>query len=259
MRRGTSLAECLVATVIVAVLMIAALSSAGASLRMTQTIDDCGRAQRLAGDLANEILLKAYQEPDGSISLGIDPSESTGNRSLFDDVDDYSNWSASPPTDPAGTILPGLSDWRQSVTVSWADPITLNSTAFTKTGLKRFVVTISKNGAALASIVAYRSIAWTDTIPTPSDATSNHSPTAVATAPGGLTKTVGQAVSFSGTTSSDADGDYLSYVWNFGDGSSATGSTASHVYTSTGLYSVSLTVYDGHGGTGKATLTVTIQ
>jgi hypothetical protein len=251
-RRATSLAECLVATVIVGALLITALRSAGSSLTTTQGIDDRGRAQRLAGDLMNEILLDAYQEPDGAASLGLDPGENTGNRALFDDVDDFMNWSASPPTDSSGNGLPGLTGWTQAVAIAWADPSTLGSTSSTNTGLKKITVTISKNGTTLASIIGYRSIAWVDTIPSPTDATGNHSPTAVATAPGGANKTHGQTVSFSGTTSSDPDGDYLSYVWNFGDGASATGATTTHVYAYAGTYQVTLTVYDGRGGTGTA-------
>src|SRR3954466_6360455 len=66
-RRATTLIECVSATLIVGVLLVAALSSAGGSLRMTQGIDDRARAQRLAGDLLNEIFLKSYQEPDGAV------------------------------------------------------------------------------------------------------------------------------------------------------------------------------------------------
>jgi PKD repeat protein len=259
MRQGTTLIECTAATLMVGFLLVAALSSAGGSLRMTQGIDDRGRAQRLAGDLMNEILLESYQEPDGSISLGLDPGENTGNRAVFDDVDDYSNWNASPPTDPYGNILPGLTGWTQTVSVAWANPTTLGSTTSTNTGLKKMTVTISKNGIQLASIVGYRSIAWVDTIPSPSDATGNHSPTAAATASVNLLSLVlGQSVNFDGSTSSDSDGDYLSYVWNFGDGTIASGAKVSHAFAAAGTYSVTLTVYDGRSGTGVAFLTATV-
>ena len=258
MRRGTTLIECVTATLIVGVLLVTALNSAGSSMRMTQGIDDRGRAQRLAGDLMNEIHLEAYQEPDGSVSLGPDPGETTGNRSLFDDVDDYHNWTSSPPTDASGNTLAGFTGWTQSVVITWADATTLGTTASTNTGLKKITVTISKSGTTLASIAGYRSIAWVDTIPSPTDATGNHSPTAVATS-SGLNKLVGQSVSVSATTSSDSDGDYLSYVWKFGDSYTTTGTTASHAYTAAGSYTITLTVYDGRGGTGTATLTATIQ
>lgn len=250
--------ECVVATLIVGFMMVAALSSAGTSMRLTQNVDDRGTAQRLAGDLMNEILLTAYAEPDEAVSLGLDNGENTGNRTQFDDVDDYHNWISTPPTDKSGTALGGLTGWTHSASVSWANPATLAATASTNTGLKKIIVTVSKNGKGLASVVSYRSVAWVDTIPAPTDATGNHAPTAVATSPSGLNKRVGNTVTFSGTTSSDQDGDYLSYVWNFGDGSTATGSTSSHVFTATGNYTCTLTVYDGRGGVGTATLVAVI-
>ena len=52
-------------------------------------------------------------------------------------------------------------------------------------------------------------------------------------------------VDFDATASYDVDGDNLSYSWDFGDGSSGTGSTVSHMYTTSGTYTAKLTVSDG--------------
>ncbi len=58
---------------------------------------------------------------------------------------------------------------------------------------------------------------------------------------------VGEPVAFDGTLSSDPDGEIALYQWNFGDGASATGQTASHSYGAPGTYMVSLTVHDPEG------------
>lgn len=64
---------------------------------------------------------------------------------------------------------------------------------------------------------------------------------------------VGQTVSFSAKATS-AKGLALSYQWVFGDGSTATGSSVTHAYTTAGTYGVSVTAQDGNGGSATATL-----
>jgi len=54
----------------------------------------------------------------------------------------------------------------------------------------------------------------------------------------------GQPINFSGSGSSDPDGDNLTYAWDFGDGGLASGATASHTYAIAGAYLVALTVTD---------------
>jgi len=55
------------------------------------------------------------------------------------------------------------------------------------------------------------------------------------------------SVDFSADESIDPDGDAVTYEWDFGDGSSATGRTPTHVYADTGLYTATLTVRDARG------------
>lgn len=71
--------------------------------------------------------------------------------------------------------------------------------------------------------------------------------------------TVGEAVTFSGAGSSDAEGGILSYEWNFGDGTTGTGFNVSHVYTTGGAYLVSLKVTDDRGGVGEDFVFVNVR
>ena len=51
------------------------------------------------------------------------------------------------------------------------------------------------------------------------------------------------------------DGDTLTYAWDFGDGETSHGAEpVAHVYRDAGTKTAKVTVSDGKGGTGEATL-----
>ncbi|MDD5502544.1 MAG: PKD domain-containing protein [Candidatus Thermoplasmatota archaeon] len=63
---------------------------------------------------------------------------------------------------------------------------------------------------------------------------------------------VSEDMAFNASASSDPDGDALTYVWDFGDGTTGEGVSTAHAYSAAGLFNVTLTVWDGPAVEGKA-------
>ncbi|KRC46821.1 hypothetical protein ASE16_15560 [Leifsonia sp. Root227] len=66
------------------------------------------------------------------------------------------------------------------------------------------------------------------------------------------------ACSFNGAASSDPDGTISTFAWDFGDGATGTGGTASHTYPAAGTYTARLTVTDNGGASGTTTKTFAV-
>jgi len=69
---------------------------------------------------------------------------------------------------------------------------------------------------------------------------------------------VGETIRFDAAGSSDPDGRITQYDWDFGDGAGAQGETVTHQYSADGNYTVTLTVLDDGGSTGRSRRTVTV-
>ena len=87
--------------------------------------------------------------------------------------------------------------------------------------------------------------------------------TPIANAGGPYEGVIGQPVVFDGSHSTDADGDVLSFLWDFGDGSWAEGESPQNIYAERGTYVVSVTVKDGfeaydgfEGSVAETTVTI---
>lgn len=66
-------------------------------------------------------------------------------------------------------------------------------------------------------------------------------------------------VSFSALLSSDPDGSIVSYEWDFGDQSFATGAVVEHIFQAAGSYSVTLKVTDNRGAQNSTTKVIVIR
>ena len=64
---------------------------------------------------------------------------------------------------------------------------------------------------------------------------------------------------FDGSTSTDPDGDPLTFSWSLGDGTQATGATVNHTYAQPGTYTVQVEARDPSDATSVASTTVTVS
>jgi type II secretory pathway pseudopilin PulG len=145
-----------VSIAIVGIMLVAALNAVGASKATQRRIADRTRAMLLAQDLLAEILQKEYEEPGGAASLGPDSGETGGDRSEFDDVDDYHDWSSVPPQSADGTDFADLENWKRTVVVAWVDSADLTQVKVSESGVKLITVTVSFRGAFVISLSAVR-------------------------------------------------------------------------------------------------------
>ena len=159
-RRGHSLVELAVSTMLVGVLMTAALQATGQSLLSQRLTADRAIAESLAPSLLTETMEQSYTDPaTPAAPLGLDSGETPGARATYDDVDDYHAHSESPPQYKDGSTIPGLAGWTRTVGITWVEPGTLNPSAGPETGAKRITVSAVSPGGAVYSVVGLRTSA----------------------------------------------------------------------------------------------------
>ncbi len=158
--RGLTLPEMVISTVLVGVTLVVALNLVGTSKHAQQSANRRHQGHRLAQSLICEILRQGYADPvDGPDSFGLSAAETaTGDRSLFDDVDDYDMWQEDPPENKDGTLPTGLDGWTRTVRVNWVNPSNPNQNSATPTGVKRIDVGVEYNSAEMARLSAIKSI-----------------------------------------------------------------------------------------------------
>lgn len=158
--RAFTIVEATISTVLVAVMLVAALNTVGASRTTQHRVALISRGQLLAEDLLAEILRQNYQEPDGTPAFGRETGESIATRAAYDDVDDYDGWSGAPPTTKEGTVLMDSTGWKRTVAVNRIDPQDPRQVETTETGAKKITVTVLYKDVPQATLVAIKTVDW---------------------------------------------------------------------------------------------------
>ncbi len=142
-RRGFSLAEVLISSMLVGVVLVGALQVLGGAIQTRKRTAAQLDGPRLAMELWSEIMSKPYEDPElPEGTLGPEAGE-TSSRLNFDDVDDFHGWFRSPPEDISGAPLTEYQGWIREVSVTWTSRDRGDDVASSETGLKRFVVRVT--------------------------------------------------------------------------------------------------------------------
>jgi PKD repeat protein len=157
---------------------------------------------------------------------------STGESIHFD---------ASASHDPDGTIVAYAWNFGDGNTTAGA---AVDHT-YENNGVYTVTLTVTDNEGATGSATATKSVL-------------NRSPVASFTEDA---ETVAEnvAIHFDASGSYDPDGTIVSYVWDFGDGTTGTGVTTEHTYIEAGTYTVTLTVTDNDGASSSVTAEKTVE
>jgi len=145
-KNGFSLVE------VIVLLVVISIAAAPMTALLYQTLSDRAdatmqiMATSLAKGVMEEILSKAFEDPDGSPgSFGTEE----GSRINYDDVDDYDGLNETPPRDSQGNALTSFSGFRTQVAVQNVAAASPGGSAETdgSTDFKRVTVTVSWNNA----------------------------------------------------------------------------------------------------------------
>lgn len=163
-RLGVSLMEVTVASGLMGLLIVTSLQVVAGMLKSQRFNEDRARAELVVQDLLTEIAQQSYLDPTQAPVFGPESGEATNpaSRTNFDDVDDYQNWTESPPRSRSGLAWIGWNGWTRSVNVVHVDPNDWNNSLGNNNdqSFKSITVVVLRQGIELARGQLVRSSSW---------------------------------------------------------------------------------------------------
>jgi PKD repeat protein len=142
----------------------------------------------------------------------------------------------------------------------YAWTVTKNGEAYASGSTAGFTFTPNDNGVYVATLIVTDRDGASSTPSSVTITVDNMAPLVVLSGP--YAAKVGSALALTATVT-DASlldaGAGFSFLWDFGDGTTATGRTANHVYAQPGTYTVRLSVTDKDGSTGSVATSVVVS
>ncbi len=211
-----------------------AYTSAGTTTVKLQVKDDNSATDT---DTAQVTVTEGDSKPTAEI-ITINPQETTYGTTIF---------------------FYGIAKEYQGTIVSYQWRSSINGTLSNE---QRFSTAALRVGTHTIYFKVQDSNGWSDEdsatlIITSDPAIPNQAP--VADAGGPYTGYANEQLSFDASASYDPDEDNLNYSWDFGDGGMGYGKSVTHIYQSSGEYTITLTVEDNQGKSNTTTVLASIS
>jgi len=154
------MAEVVVSTLLVGLVLVSSMRTIGGVIRTWQVTDEQHDGMALATEMMSEILQARYTDPETPFGgMQLDSDENSSPRTDYDDTDDYNGWSASPPETRDGTELTDFNDWTRAVDVQKVDagdPGSVLSDGAEDEGLRKITVTVTAPDNTQTVLIALR-------------------------------------------------------------------------------------------------------
>ncbi|MEM6798853.1 MAG: hypothetical protein AAF589_05005 [Planctomycetota bacterium] len=166
-RTGTSLIEVAVSTLLIGIVLVAALDSTGSAVRTTTALSQDLSGETYAAELLEEIMAMPYYDPeaagpDENFGIEADEPSSPVNRLSFDDIDDYDGWTEGAALAwRSGAARMDTAGWGRVVAVGKIgndDPTTLLGDNAIDSGARRITVTVTSPSGEVSTLQALRSL-----------------------------------------------------------------------------------------------------
>jgi MSHA pilin protein MshD len=147
-RRAFGLIETVVATVLVAITLVASLNSLAFVLKTTQHQAHTYRASLLAQTLLAEITAQPFEDSENASGvIGLESDELAAQRPQWDDCDDYHGWSSTHLVHRDGQPWLEASGWNVDVDVTYVHVNDPNLVSAASSTLKRIRLTLTSPSA----------------------------------------------------------------------------------------------------------------
>ncbi|MGB7329213.1 MAG: hypothetical protein WBD31_30305 [Rubripirellula sp.] len=142
-RHGVTLIEILVSTILISGVLLTSLATSANMWRSRVQSHSTAMAAELSESILGEITSMRFEDSADPI-WGPEPEENGAGRAAFDDIDDYHDYTASPPVHRDGTTMTDYAGWSIAISVEAAWP--------TDTGITTSAITANETAPELRLI-----------------------------------------------------------------------------------------------------------